>query len=121
MREYLFRGKRVDNGKWVEGSYVRIDYHDSNDYVERDLIILPNGHELEVIPESVGMWTGLEDKEDVKVFEGDLIKHINFGEDYGEVKFTEGAFWIESVVASTYHSSVIKVVGSIHDNKELLK
>lgn len=64
--EYLFRGKRVDSGEWVEGSlwkdknlrYIRIEGEFGySDY--------------EVFPETVGMWTGLLDKNGDKIFEGD--------------------------------------------------
>ena len=76
MREILFRGKRVDNGEWVEGNLIyRYDY--SGDLVNAfsSIHIKPIGKpETSALPETVGQFTGMHDKNEKKVFEGDVIK-----------------------------------------------
>lgn len=81
MINALYRGKRADNGEWVQGwlkPYQNGGYDDIKEYPR---LCIQNGSLskdiYEVIPETVGQWTGLTDKNGIKVFDGDIVKDDN--------------------------------------------
>lgn len=138
MREILFRGKRVDNGEWVCGYLIQ----DTEVYGKEDRhsYIVNHKHPsgcfgsdiyIEVIPETVGQYTGLTDKNGTKIFEGDIVTGLFL---YslpvnGLVSFQDGSFgliWhfgdVEKFNPFTSMCNVIyEVIGNIHDNPELLE
>ena len=149
MREILFRGIWVHGNKeWIEGDLVRdkdgkphivdnnyVDYwHDDQTFVCVE--------ECEVLPETVGQYTGLTDKNGKKIFEGDIVRCDDyiFSIKYGKCGGTPNAdnygymgFYLEAVSEGTklcaYYGlrddicyfTDIEVIGNIHDNKELLE
>lgn len=151
MREILFRGKRKDNGEWIEGYLVNARYYldDSltsiiiptfNPYSDTsDPTLYPrceiSGCE-EVNPETVGQFTGLTDKNGNKVFEGDIVK-TKYGRLCVVVWFSSQvcSCWdlqtictVENCVHTKYPDAIdifkkenLEVIGNIHDNPELLK
>ena len=71
IREYEFRGKDITSGEWVFGYYwVSTAPQDGN---KRHHIIQADGLMFDVVPESVGMFTGMKAKDGGKIFEGDFV------------------------------------------------
>ena len=69
MREYLFHGKRTDNGEWVEG-YLSYNKARKQYYIMDDVNAFP----IPVYEESVGEWTGVCDINQRKIFENDIVR-----------------------------------------------
>lgn len=117
-REILFRGKRVDSSEWFEGSY----WLSRSAVRETTYITDGYGNLFCVIPETVGQYTGLNDKNNVKIFEGDIIKHK---ENLFEIKYsTEQARYLAVLTNGVFDPVAMQnceVVGNVFDNSELLK
>ena len=138
MCEILFRGKRKDNGEWVEGFLIgRYDPTQKENIIKSAFI--DNGTcfyaPKKVIPETIGQYTGLTDKNGTKIFEGDIVKHHRtlWGADNSDVGTIQ---WCQKTCKfyrtskfDTVHiveiwedtSEEYEVIGNIHDNPELLK
>lgn len=128
MREILFRGKRVDNGEWWYGLPLRTLNENGEDVLniqcwERDEEGVTGIYEP-VIPETVGQCTGLTDKNDKKVFTGDIVKV--FGKNYRCI-FDEYNFEYEfdspkeSISMACVYNKDVEIIGNVYDNPELLK
>ena len=131
MREILFRGKRIDNGEWVEGYYIPIEER-AHIVLEADTMCMDaecgDFYAVEwyqVDPETVCQYTGLTDKNGKKIFEGDICKHrSNYSGDFiiSVVTFTDGQFLVMADNNSGFNlSEKLEVIGNIHDNPELTK
>ena len=136
MREILFRGKRKDNGKWIEGYYR---YDDAPPFMNEPRTEIVRGGEhrygysmipYEVIPETVGQYTGVTDKNGTKIFEGDIVLlHIN-DQYYRSLICYSGQscrFTVKTKLCGYWRHyplndrQQLNVIGNIHDNPELLK
>lgn len=127
-RDILFRGKRVDNGEWVCGYLVSV-----NDF-SRATIFVPHSPEesrfatmpISVVPDTVGQYTGLTDKNGVKIFEGDIVlKRTYHRKEPFSVKFDGGMFYAgigggSSTATHRYtlEDRQIEVIGNIYDKGE---
>lgn len=132
MREILFRGKTLYHSKWVYG-YFALGESDNLSYI----IPKTNANETAkpVFDESVGQYTGLTDKNGVKIFEGDIFEvkippsnsHEREIISRSKVVFHNGSFGFETIFGTeTKRFPSIgflllgSVIGNIYDNPELL-
>lgn len=132
-REILFRGKRLDNGEWVEGdlsfgkdkrTYIR--FWSAGAYAA-----------YEVDPETIGQYTGLLDKIGRRIFEGDVVIYDNSPYNAycepirGVIAWRNGSLCFKykpwssvmyrALCSDDFFAAKSEVVGNIHDNPELLE
>lgn len=148
MREILFRGKSIMRGDWVYGylnqhrGNIRYDCDcepiaDGCYYINDWQAKIDNGmygQDYKVDPDTVGQFTGLTDRNGVKIFEGDIIKHTQVYlhgtvKSIGYVKWsTAYACWLAGGYTNGRadmflgdQSYKLEVLGNIYDNPELLE
>ena len=137
MRDYEFRGKRIDNGEWVYGYYVENKLGNHFIYEsERNGEFVWNIYEVD--PSTIGQFTGLVDKKKVKIYEGDVVctpfidpifgdmmdKEIYYEQKW-MVTFKDGSFIVDNGDRLIYlwafsQNGNVEVVGNIHDKGEKL-
>ena len=120
MREILFRGKSLDKGEWVEGNYSIM--------LSGRVAIQPIGRIItyEVLPTTVGQFTGLLDKNGKKIFEGDILESdserfvVDWDDEFSGFYLTnvnpryQGVAMFANVADDGY------IIGNVHDNPEML-
>lgn len=138
IREIKFRGKRVNDGRWVYGSLLQSEIA-GNGYAKcaicerfADSYAI---REHDVIPESVGEWTGRNDKVGMPIFEGDIVKRMVMNYDYDDDENDEGmekeeisiieyrshGFWVKDESfgwegETLWSWGEMEVIGNIHES-----
>ena len=149
--EILFRGKRIDNGEWVCGDLLQ-DVESGICAIVSYVNLGGNIHDLSescifaVIPETVGQYTGLTDKNGKRIFEGDIVRAtieraercqspriengvigydcigmiglILYKDKNGENVWSD--FFNELSLSGLIVDYYFEIIGNIHDNPELL-
>lgn len=137
MKEILFRGKRIDNGKWIEGCLLKVTLSGKTAYLIFGDEFGFAGTEVEALchalvgPETIGQYTGVTDKNDRKIFEGDIVRVHDYlakrGDPWHEFEGVVGhqnaSFVIISDVVKHYRwiDYECEIIGNIHDNPEMME
>ena len=146
MDRYLYKAKRLDNGEWVQGYYVKgLNMYDKEAYLifEPTTIFYSSGETdgwSEVDPSTICQCTGLKDKNGKLIWENDILHNGN----YFVVKWNESCSRFD-IVLNKFHNIPIgkwepmicdwktndfkeyrkavdyEVIGNIFDNPELLE
>lgn len=128
MREILFRGKRLDNGEWVEGDLIHsLGRTYCGTYAETL---------AQVDPSSVGQYTRLRDKNGQRIFEGDIVVFDNSPYNAycepitGQIAWRNGSLcfkyqqwksvYYRPLCSDDFFAAKCTAIGNIHDNPELL-
>ena len=139
MREILFRAKRIDNGEWIYGSYVRqtdnygdpVDWHyiiEGTNTLDYDI-----DEPIRVDPSTLCQFTGLTDKNGNRIWENDIINKVDTNalgwhrERICTVSWNKHGYWQimteygDGYWIGEFEEEQLEVLGNVIDNPELLE
>lgn len=132
MQDIIFRGKSVDNDRWVYGS-LEVNNISETTYIkswgynhqgEIDCV------EYEVDPNTIGQYTGIENTNGEQIFDGDIVLVPQYARFPGECE-TGIVLWDDDSAMfkigfdkfdrrfDEFPDNNFEVIGNIYDNKKL--
>lgn len=118
MRTIKFRGLRTDGKGWVYGSFI-------HNNIDCECIVDIDAEQFEVLPKSVGQFTGLTDNYGVDIYENDKLQIKGYQETWEtKVFFNNGGFCIDveeqpynvTLLGFLDDEAIVKVIGNIHES-----
>ena len=139
---YLYRAKRTDNGEWIVGSLIQTSYLGSirswisSEQEDKARLREVSSNQavwraFEVRTDTICQCTGLKDKNDKDIYDGDILRKSGYWD--VRVEFERGQFYIKCADIVQYLNNTIddsirnfpvdeyEVIGNIFDNQELLE
>ena len=137
MREIKFRGKMIPENEWIFGTILRIPAPPvcfGKSETDKYYIQFPDPRYMpdwnmpykmvqgEVNPNTIGQYTGLDDKNGKEIYEGDIVKYENMT---GKIMFFNGSFILSDLEETEEWelgviNEEVEIIGNIYDNPELL-
>lgn len=135
MRQIKFRGKDIETGEWIYGSLVQPIGQNPRVYVQdvkTEGVVSFFAYDVE--ESTVGQYVGWQDKNEVDIYEGDVLYFTIFDDNdhdtqhKGVVNYDISTCYVECSEDEAYdldwvaaQDCEIEVIGNIHDNPKILK
>ena len=125
MRDYKFRGQKIDTKEWIYGSFIQMNSNEHQCFIFPEntplCIELTDFYTIPILKETVGQYTGQHDRNGKEIYEGDLI--LVYGELFTvEWNADSASFEMNGEESGAnfdnYYGYECEVVGNIYENKE---